>query len=524
MKQKKDKQYDISRTNNFLKNSFVGILMQFFSIILAFVNRTIFINLLSNTYLSVNGLFSNILNTLSAVELGFGVALIYMMYKPVADQDKEKIKTIVNYYKKIYYIIGCVIFILGLLVIPFMKYIIKDVPNIKENLNFIYILFLTSTCIGYFSSHKVALITANQKNYIVYFYSQVTKWIQTILQIVILLITKNYLLYLCIQILCAITYNLLISYKCDKLYPFIKEKNIKELSKSEKKEVANKVKSLIFYRLNPAILNGSDNIIISSVVGLSFVGLYSNYYLLTNYLSQFIDQIFKSLESGIGNLNASELPEKKESTFYKILFICFFIYGIVCILFMALVNDFINIWLGKEYLFNTFVIFSIVLYFYLNGLHSVCYSFRTTSGLFEKSKLVPLYEVIINIIVSIVLAKYIGVAGVFFGTSIAKLSTFFWVDPKLLYKYVFKSNNLKKYYTKYFYYSFVSLIVGIIVFIISQKWLVTGYVGWVIKAIFLAVVTLTLFIIFTYNLDEFKALYEIIKSKIISLLRRFKHD
>ena len=507
-----------SRINNFLKNSAVGIIMQFFSIILAFVNRTIFIKLLSNNYLSVNGLFSNILNTLSAIELGFGMALIYMMYKPVAENDKEKIKTIVAYYKKVYYTIGTLLFVLGLLVIPFMGLIIKDPPQIKENLNFIYVLFLVSTCIGYFCSHKIALINANQENYIVYFYTQLTKWIQTILQIIVLLATKNYVLYLFIQILCALLYNLMITIKCNKLYPYIKEKKYKEMSKKEKKQVTDKVKSLIFYRLNPAILNGSDNIIISSVVGLSYVGIYSNYYLLTNYLSQFIDQIIKSLESGIGNLNAIETPTKKEEIFYKVFYMCFFIYGFVCLAFFLLVNDFINIWLGKEYLLNMFVVFTIVLYFYINGVHTACYTYRTTSGLFEKNKLAPLYEVIINIASSIILGKFLGIAGVFLGTSIARLTTFFWIDPKLLYKYLFVNGKKMKYYKRYAHYIISCVLIALIMWPLSKLWIATNYLQWILKAIVLSIIVIILLILFTCRIEEFKEMFNIVKTKIEGII------
>ena len=193
-----------SRTENFVRNTSVGILMQIFSLVLSFVSRTIFIKLLTNDYLSINGLFSNILSTLSIVELGFGTALIYYLYKPVANNDKEEIKVILKYYKKVYMIIGTAMIVLGLMVIPFMGYIIKDPPKVKENLNFIYILFLLSTAGGYFYYYKIALINAYQKSYIVSIYNQIFKWVQMILQIVVLLLTNSYVLYLIIQLVCVI--------------------------------------------------------------------------------------------------------------------------------------------------------------------------------------------------------------------------------------------------------------------------------------------------------------------------------
>lgn len=517
---KKTKNISVSRTENFVRNSTVGIFMQILSLILSFISRTIFIKLLSNDYLSINGLFSNILSTLSIVELGFGTALIYYLYKPVANNDKEGIKVILKYYKKVYTIIGSAMIILGLMVIPFMDYIIKDPPNVKENLNFIYVLFLISTASGYFYYYKTALINAYQKNYIVSIYNQAFKWLQMILQIVVLITTKNYILYLIIQLVCALLNYLCLSLKANKMFPFIKEKTDKNISNDDKKEISKKVKSLIFYRLNPAILNGSDNIILSSVVGVKYVGIYSNYYLITSYLSMFISQITSSLEIGVGNLNAIETKEKKEQIFYDSFYLCFFIHSIVCILLMSLTNDFINIWLGKDYLFTDFILFSIVLVLFVNGMQFACYTFRTTSGLFEKNRFVPLYEVIINIVISIVLAKLIGVAGVFLGTVVARLSTIFWTDPKILYDEIFERKNKKKYFLKYINYIIITFFVGSIIYIISRYFSAVNYIEWIIKAIILGLLTLFSIILLTCKTSEYKVLSGNIKEIILKIKKK----
>lgn len=510
-----------SRTENFVRNTSVGILMQIFSLVLSFVSRTIFIKLLTNDYLSINGLFSNILSTLSIVELGFGTALIYYLYKPVANNDKEEIKVILKYYKRVYIIIGTAMIALGLMVIPFMGYIIKDPPKVKENLNFIYILFLLSTAGGYFYYYKIALINAYQKSYIVSIYNQIFKWVQMILQIVVLLLTKSYVLYLIIQLVCVILNCSCLSIKANKMFPFIKEKTDKNISDKERKEIGNKVKSLVFYRLNPAILNGSDNIILSSMMGVKYVGIYSNYYLITSYLSMFISQVTSSLETGVGNLNAIEKKEKKEQVFYNSFYLCFFIYSLICVLLMALTNDFINIWLGKEYLFSDFILFSIVLVLFVNGMQFTCYTFRTTSGLFEKNRLVPLYEVIINIVVSIILTKLIGVAGVFLGTAIARLLTIFWTDPKLLYDSIFEKKNIKKYYYKYVKYTFITFVLGLVVYAISKYFPSSNYIAWIIKAILLGCLSLITIIIFTHKDTEYLALKDSIKGVLSKIKNKF---
>lgn len=503
-----------SRTQNFIRNSAIGIITQLLSLILSFACRTIFIKLLSNDYLSINGLFSNILSMLSFVELGFGTALLYMMYSPVANKDYEKIKTYTNYYKRVYYLIGTTIFILGILIIPFLKYIIKEPPVIEENIIIIYIIFLINTCIGYFYSHKTTLLIANQKNYIISIYSQLFKWIQIAMQIVVLVVTKNYILYLLIQTITTILNNMFINRKANKMYPYIKEKNINKMTIEEKKNVNKKVRALVLYKLGPSILSGSDNIILSACVGITYVGKYSNYYLITNYLSMFLNQITSSFEVGVGNLNVNSSNQKKEEVFYNMFYICFIIYGFSCVMMLNLINEFINIWIGKEFLFNGPIVFSILLYIYINGMCLTCHTFRTTTGLFEKEKIAPLLEIVINIASSIILAKKYGVIGVFLGTSIAKILTFFWNDPRLIYKHVFENDNVIKYFIKFFKYTAITAIICFITMKISSIFTASTYAYWILKSAVIAIVTIFLFIIFTYRTAEFEYLYQQIKEKI----------
>ena len=512
-----------SRTENFVRNATFGLILQFFSLVLSFITRTVFIKYLSNDYLSINGLFSNIINTLSFLELGFGTALIYMLYKPVAENNVERIKVVANYYKKVFTIIGSIMFIIGLLIIPVLKYIIKDPPKIDDNLNLIYIIFLVNTCFSYFFSHKMAVINAHQQNYKIIVCNQIAKTIQCIMQIIVLVVLRNYMLYLGIQFVCTILNYLLINMHANKMYPYLKEKTTKNMSKKDRMEIKSKVKSLILYRLEPTLLNNSDNIIISSFLGVSYVGIYSNYYLITNYLYLFINQITNSLETSIGSLNTTSDKKNKEEIFYKVLYLCFFIYGITCVLLMGLINDFINIWIGKEYLFSDFTVFTIILSILINGLHFPCYSFRTTSGLFEKTKFVPLIEVILNIAISIILAKYIGVAGVFLGTSLSKLLTFFWTDPKLIYENIFEKKHIKKYYYKYIYYFAVTIFTGIIIFNISKFIAATNYFSLFIKAIILGTITLLLFVGLTFKTSEYKAFIMILKEKVFNkLFKKFR--
>jgi len=512
----------ISRTNYVIRNAWVGIGSQIFTLLLSFISRTIFISFLNKEYLGINGLFSNILTMLSFVEMGLGTAVIYSMYKPLAINDNDKLKALVNFYKKAYQIIGLTILILGLLVIPFMGVLIKETPDIKENLILIYILFLLGTVIPYFFSHKTSIITADQKNYIVILYNQAFKSIQIVFQILVLIFTRNYILYLITQILfCLITYVAL-SIKSDKLYPFLKDNKNSVLNEDEKKSIITNVKSVFLYKFSPAILNGTDNIIISSCIGLAAVGIYSNYYLITNSLVIMLSQLNNSFTASIGNLNAIEKTEKKEQVFYKIMYISFILYGICAILIFSLINDFINVWVGEEYLLSLFTVFTIVLYFYIDGLQYPVYAYRNTTGLFVKSKYTPIFEVIINIVLSIILANLIGLPGVFLATSISKLLVFWWVDPYLIYKYIFKT-KLSKYFITYFKYFFMICFTGLISYLISSLFPVTSYLTWFLKAVIISIIVVIILILFTFKTKEFKELKQIALNYITKIINIFKN-
>jgi len=248
-----------SRTKNAIRNSYVGLIAQVITLFLNFINRTFFIKLLNVEYLSLNGLFSNILSILSFTELGVGTAIAYALYKPVAYEEKEKIKSLLNYYKKVYRIIGITIFGLGLALIPLFPFIIKEVPDVKESIYLIYILMLASTSVTYFFSYKCTLLNVNQQNYLVTLFTNTSKVALVIFQIIFLLLTHNYIVYLLLQIFFNILGYILISIKTNKIYNYIKEKNIKPLDKNEKNEKYKNIKDILLYKLSPVILNGTDN-------------------------------------------------------------------------------------------------------------------------------------------------------------------------------------------------------------------------------------------------------------------------
>ena len=491
-----------SRTKNTIQNVKTGAIVQIVNKIMAFVVRTVFIKMLNTEYLGVNGLFTNVLTILSFAELGIGTAIIFNMNKPVAENDKEKIKSLMDLYRKSYNMIGILVFVLGLFVIPFMNIIVKDAPNIKENLVIIYFLFLFNTASSYFFTYKKSIIYAHQKQSIINNIDSIFYLAKSILEIIFLVLTRNFIVYLTIQILGTLIENIIISIKADKMYPYLKEKNVKRLSENESKNIFENVKSLVIYKFGGVIMNGTDNILISSLVNVSTVGICSNYILIISSVKAIIFSALNGVTASVGNLNAVGNSKQKEKIFYLITFVNYIVYSFCAVAFIVLLNPFIELWLGKEYVLEISISIALAVSFFIEGLRNPGYTYRTTLGLFEKAKSTPYIGAITNIILSILLCKCFGVVGIFVATSIAQLVSYSWIDPYLIHKYEFKT-PVSKYFKKYFGYAIMFTIIVSLTLLISKLITINGVGGFILKAIVVCIVPNLINLLIYYKTEEF---------------------
>lgn len=506
-----------SRTANTAKNASFGLVSQIVNIILSFISRTVFIYVLGVEYLGINGLFTNILMLLSFAELGIGNAIIYEMYKPLAMDNKEKLKSLMALYAKAYKTIGVIVFVAGLAVIPFLDYIIKDTPNINESITLIYVFFLLNTSLSYFFVYKISIITADQKNYIVLFYQQLFKVGQTLAQILFLWLTGQYLIFLVIQIITTLLNNIYVSRKADKMYPFLKEGKTKSLEKEEQASIFANVRALFLYKFGSVFLNGTDNIIISAIIGITAVGINSNYVLIISALTTIVGQIMNGFTASVGNLNALGTKETKEKAFNKIFFISAWMYGFCAVGLYLLLNKFIVLWAGETFIFSDLAVFAIVLHFYVNSVHFTVYTYRVTMGLFVQGRWAPLAAAFINIILSFWLGSTIGIAGIFFATSIARLVTTGIVDPILVYRNGFEKSPFR-YYIRYFL--FAGLFIGLyflMKFVVSFI-SIAGLSGFVIEVVVVSILFNIIMAIIFWKYQDFveirKAILSIISNKM----------
>ena len=444
------------RLENSIKNSALGVVVQGTNILLGLLVRTFFIRCLSREYLGVNGLFSNILTMLSLAEMGIGAAIVYNMYKPIAENDELQVAKLMNFYRRAYSIIGLVVAICGLSVAPFLKYIIKDQPNIP-NITFIYLLFLANTVFSYFFAYKRSIFSADQRERVLHAFRLLFYIIRSILQIVVLIALKSFIGYLLIQIVCTLFENFTVSFFANKKYPFLKKYKHSALSKAETQTIIKNVKALFIYKIGSTALDGTDNIIISAFDGVISVGLLSNYSLVTSSVQTLLSQITTSLTGSVGNYVAQEPEDKQEKLLERLTFFNFIIYGGSFVILLSCLTPFVTVWAGSSYVLALPVVFVHCLNMYIYGMMNSIWTFRSTMGLFMHGKWRPLISAIINVVVSILLAQKIGLLGVLLGTTITRLATNVWYDPYIVYKFGLKKSAIN-YYIQWIGYLFVCCI------------------------------------------------------------------
>ena len=497
------------RIENSIRNSATGIIAQACNAVLGIVTRTFFIRYLSAEYLGVNGLFSNILTMLSLAEMGIGGAITYSMYKPIAQNDHRKIAQLMNLYR-------VAIAAVGLCIAPFLEYIIKDQPQI-DHLTLIYLLYLCNTVLSYFFAYKRSILSADQMERVIQLFTLVFQVIRYTLQVIVLILFKNFIAFLSIQIVCTFLENFSLSVYADRRYPFLKTYRNEKLNPSERKPIFDNIKALFIYKIGSTALDGTDNIIISAFDGIINVGLLSNYGLITGSLQAFLNKITGALTGSVGNFVAKEDNRRHEDLLDNIAFLHYLLYGLLFVGCMGILQPFISLWAGEQYVLSYRIVFVHCLNIYIFGMMNAVWLFRSTMGLFIYGRWRPLISAIINIVVSILLAKRIGLLGVLLGTTITRVVTNVWFDPYIVYRHGLNKSPLR-YYLKWLKYLGVILADAGILYGLDL-WL--GFQGiWAI--LMYGIISVLLFAGSTYAIFGKTGPYHYFKNLCGSLMKKAK--
>lgn len=502
-----------ARTQRSIKNSIYAVIGQLFTIILNFASRTIFISSLGAVYLGINGLFTNILSVLSFAELGFSTAIIYEMYKPLAKQDEKIVSGLMNFYQKVYQSIGLGIFLIGLILIPYLEFFIKDIsvlPNDIPPLWIIYLLFLINTSSSYLFNYKRSIIVASQNGYIDSKNQLLFNVVKNVLQIIILLLLNSFIGFLIIQLLCTFAGNITISKKADKLFPYLNKNKKERISKSILRSIKKNVIAQSFNKLGGVVVSGIDNLFIAKFVGVIAVGCYSNYLLIITTLKTLFTQIFTPVTASIGDFMATNDKESSFLVFKKILFINVLLSIIFSVCLSILINPFISIFWGESYVFDKFLVLAIIFNFYVDRIRLTSQMFMDARGLFWQIKWRSVCEASINIILCLIFTVWLdfGLKGIICTLLLCNLFINFWWEAFIVFKYLFDKSILV--FLKLHFMYLIVLIVTYICSDILTNQIPNNYTFFFLKVIITIVISIGLPIIFFYKTNEFKYMKSII--------------
>ena len=509
------------RVKNSIKNIYISIFTQLVITLLGFISRRVFISSLGSEYLGVNGLLTNVLSMLSLVEGGIGTSIVYNLYKPLAEDDKTRVVALIQLYKKTYAILAIIVFVLSMALYPFLGVLVKQSDGISY-LAIVYFLFVFKNIVSYLNAHKWSLINADQKGYVLARYNLLFNVITTIAKIVVLATTQNYVLYLVIEVLIFLVQNIWNGKVVNERYPYIKVKEKFEVDKDTKETMKENVKAMFLHNVGGYCVFGTDNILISALVNLKTVGLYSNYTMVINQLKGLLTPIIDGIGASVGNLIATESKEKSYEIFNVVYLINFWIYGFCSIILFNLLEPFIDFWLGKGLLLDKFTFAIILLNFYISGLRSSIITFKTKGGIFTNDKYVPIIESVINLGTSIILAKKYGLIGIFLGTTISTLAIPFWLQPKLVYNNVF-NKSVVEYFYKYFKYLFITIFAGVVTTIFCNYVNINNIlISLVIKGILGTVSINIIFLVAFFRTNEMKYIFTLLKGMLNGIYLKVK--
>lgn len=486
-----------SRTEKALKNVNFSILSQALTLILSFVSRTFFIKFFGVEYLGLNGLFTDVLGLLSMADLGFTIAMVYSFYEPLANHDEKKLAGLITFYKRIYIYIAVAVALMGILLLPILPYVINYDTTIP-NVNIYYLISLFNVVISYLWVYRTTILTADQQEYRIKKISMIMSLISTFVQIVIMYVYQNYIIYLLISTVFSIINNVIASWLALRLYPYTKVKV--EITKQEKKDILRNLGSVFVFKASNVLINATDNILISILVGTVVVGYYSNYSMIQKQIMAFYSLLFTSMTASIGNLIVEKSPESRYKVFRCQQSMSFLLCIVLVPCFAFLINDFIEIWLGGSYQLDSFTVMIICLNMYLACILQPLWTYREASGLYRKTKWIMLICAIENVILSIVLGEIMGLAGILLASALSRLSTYFWYEPKILFKEYF-GIGAQNYYLNIVKNFALVIVVFVIVGAMISRMIVDSIGMWIVKAFIVGIFCAAIAIFFYWNSD-----------------------
>lgn len=502
----------IERTKNTLRNIIFGFGYRILNIVLPFISRTVILYVLGEQYLGLSSLFTSILSFLSLAELGVGGAMVYSMYKPIAENDTPTIRALLNLYRKFYRMIGTVILCLGLCLIPFLKLLVREELPGDVNLYILYVIYLLNAVLSYWLfAYKSALLQAYQRNDIDSKIAMIITPLSYVVMLGGLILTKNYYIYIIWLPIFTVITNVIRLIYVNRAFPGLEPQG--EIGSELRESIVKKVKALIGTKLNTVVLNAADNIVMAAYFGLTTIAMYGNYYYIMSSIIGFLGICYSAMAAGLGNSIALESEEKNYNDFMKFSFINSWLVGWCTICLVCLYQPFMYLWTGENLMFPFYIVLEFGMYFYIHQIRKIPVTYKDAAGIWWEDRFRPYVCMVVNLALNIVLAKTIGVSGIILSTVFSLMISIPW-ENYTIFKYVFHRSSVE-YYKKMAYYVLTMLIAGIVTFAVCRPWK-DGFPTFILRGCICLIVPNLLIVLGNFKAKEFKEA----KAFLLAILKR----
>lgn len=514
----------LNRTKNAIRNTFWGMLYKIIILVFPFVIRAATIKTLGIDYLGLSGLFTSILNMLNLTELGVGTAIVYSMYKPIAENNVETLCALMQFYKKIYRIIGFIVLGLGLVIMPFIDKLINGTVPVGINIYMLYLIYLSNTVVTYFLfAYRTCILNAYQRTDIISKVMIVTNGFMYIMQVTVLVLCKNYYLFAALLPVTSAVTNIISAIYAKKIYPELTCRG--KITVSMKYVMKQRITGLMMSKVAYMSRNAFDSIIVSAFLGLTTVAIYNNYYYLVSSVSALMVVLMTSISAGLGNSIAIDSTDKNEKDMYNISCIYLFL-GMLCFAcFIACFQPFISLWTGTDNLFSDYVMFSFAIYFLAEKLLNVIGQYYDAAGLWWHGKWKGFVEALANLVLNIILCKLYGVNGIVLATVATILFIGFPLTVYYTYKYYYKKSPIRFMLVQYsqivVYIIFGVVIYLILSFIHFNDTTASLLLGMVIRTIVALMMAVGLTVLIFGRTDEFNQAIAWLRNHVATLLPEF---
>ncbi|MDD6467369.1 MAG: polysaccharide biosynthesis protein [Erysipelotrichaceae bacterium] len=491
------------RSKNASRNMFFGFILKIYQIVVPFLMRTAMIYFMGVQYLGLNSLFVSVIHVLNLAELGVSSAMVYSMYKPIAEHDTTTICTLMKLYKTYYRVIGIVVLCLGLLLVPFIPHLINGTFPSDINIYVLYLMNLMATVLSYWLfAYKNSIIYAHQRADIFSKTHLFTDTVKYILQLSTLAIFHNYYLYVMAILLTQILTNIINAIIANKMYPEFIAKG--SLPKEEVEKINQRIKDLFTVKVGGVVISSVDTLVISAFLGLKVLAIYQNYFYMITSINGMMRIIFHSCTAGIGNSLIIESKEKNYKDFKKFTFIISWISSFCTCCFLCLSQPFMKLWMGESLMLEFPIVVCLCIFFFVHQFNSLFNLYKDASGIWHADRYRLLITAIANLVMNLIMVQMIGLYGIVLSTV---LSTLFIGIPWLLYNLfttVFAYSEIKNYLFRIGGYCLIAFICCVSTYYVCLFVTFDSYLELICKLLICCVIPNVIYFVVYYRKEEFK--------------------